>query len=60
MSEGDYYFCMTHHEVERGQGCRGADRMGPYPTAEAAAHWQQTVEARNESWEEQDREDDEG
>ena len=33
--------------------------MGPYPTAEAAAHWQDTVEARNESWDEQDREDEE-
>lgn len=59
MTADEYYFCMTHREVERGQGCRGADRMGPYPTADAAAHWQQTVEERNEIWEEQDREDEE-
>jgi len=45
VSDGDYYFCMTHNEVERGPGCRGADRMGPYPTADAAAHWQQTAAA---------------
>ncbi|MDX6204695.1 MAG: hypothetical protein QOF39_752 [Frankiales bacterium] len=54
---GDYYYCLTHHEVERGQGCRAADRMGPYPTAEAAATWQESVEARNEAADELDRED---
>ena len=46
MSEtADYYFCLTHHEVERGAGCRAADRMGPYPTAAAAEHWQESVDA---------------
>jgi hypothetical protein len=59
MADGDYYYCMTHQEVERGLGCRGADRMGPYPTAEAAAGWQQTVAARNEAADERDREDEE-
>ncbi|MDX6257879.1 MAG: hypothetical protein QOJ11_4213 [Frankiales bacterium] len=56
---GDYYFCMTHREVERGQGCRAADRMGPYPSAEAAASWQQSVEQRNEAADKADREDEE-
>lgn len=55
----DYYYCLTHQSVERGAGCRAADRMGPYPSAEAAAHWQQSVEARNEAADERDREDDE-
>jgi hypothetical protein len=31
--------------------------MGPYPTAEAAATWQESVEARNEAADELDRED---
>jgi hypothetical protein len=56
---GDYYFCMTHREVERGQGCRSADRMGPYPSAEAASSWQQSVDQRNEAADEADREDEE-
>ena len=55
----DYYFCLTHDEVERGAGCRAADRMGPYPTAEAASRWQESVQQHNEAWDEQDREDDE-
>jgi hypothetical protein len=54
---GDYYFCLTHQVVERGQGCRAADRMGPYPSAEAAATWQESVAARNEAWDKADREE---
>jgi hypothetical protein len=53
----EYYYCLTHQTVERGVGCRAADRMGPYPTPEAAEAWQQAVEARNEAADEQDRED---
>ncbi len=53
----DYYYCLTHHEVEEGQGCRAADRMGPYPSPAAAQHWQQAVAERNEEADEQDRED---
>jgi hypothetical protein len=53
----DFYYCLTHHEVEQGQGCRALDRMGPYPTAAAAAAWQDSVEAHNELADEMDRED---
>jgi hypothetical protein len=30
--------------------------MGPYETKEAAEHWKDRVEARNEQWEREDRE----
>jgi hypothetical protein len=30
------------------------DRMGPYPTKEAAEHWRDHVAARNEAWDEED------
>jgi hypothetical protein len=53
----DYYYCLTHHVVEEGQGCRAADRMGPYPSAAAAQGWQQSVDARNEAADEEDREE---
>ena len=57
LPESDYYYCLPHHTVERGLGCRAADRMGPYPTAAAAQAWQQSVEARNEAADDRDRED---
>ena len=53
----DFYYCLTHHEVEQGQGCRALDRMGPYPSAEAAQAWQDSVAAHNEEADEMDRED---
>jgi hypothetical protein len=54
---GDYFYCLTHEAVERGQGCRALDRMGPYPSAAAAAAWQESVEARNEAADKEDEED---
>ena len=53
----DYYYCLTHHEVEQGQGCRALDRMGPYPSASAAQAWQDSVAAHNEAADEEDREE---
>jgi hypothetical protein len=34
--------------------CPGKDRLGPYPTAEAAARALETVQRRNEEWDAQD------
>ena len=53
----DFYYCLTHHEVEQGQGCRALDRMGPYPSAQAAQDWQQSVADHNEDADDMDRED---
>jgi hypothetical protein len=50
-----WWFCLKHHEVEQGPGCAGKDRLGPYPTREAAEHWEDTVRQRNEEWDAQDR-----
>ncbi len=30
------------------------DRMGPYPTEEAAENWRQQVAKRNEAWDDED------
>lgn len=57
MSDPDFYFCLTHETVEEGAGCRGADRMGPYPTAAAAAGWRSTHTAREDAWTATDDED---
>ena len=37
MSDGDYWFCLNHHRVEGKDGCKNADRLGPYATAEEAS-----------------------
>ena len=50
MSEGTYWFCLTHHKVEGEDGCRNQDRLGPYPTAEAASRALDKVAERNEEW----------
>lgn len=53
---GEWYWCVRHDRVEHGaDACRGDDRMGPYPTEEAARNWRETVEARNDRWDAEDR-----
>ena len=32
-----YYYCLKHGTVEREGECKATDRLGPYPTPEAAA-----------------------
>jgi hypothetical protein len=54
-SEQRWWFCLKHHTVEPEQGCRAEDRLGPYPTREAAEHALETVQRRNEEWDAQDR-----
>jgi len=51
MSDREYWFCLTHHRVEPRDGCKNADRLGPYPTEDAAARALEQVEERNEAWE---------
>lgn len=50
----EYWYCLTHQRVERGSTCKAEDRLGPYPTEEAARHWRDHHESREERWEEQD------
>lgn len=51
MAQGDWYYCLDHHQVEPYEGCRRGSRLGPYPSRETASLALQTVEARNEDWE---------
>ena len=48
MSE--YWYCLTHHRVEGRDGCRNADRLGPYGTEQEAAHALETARERTEAW----------
>lgn len=54
MSE-EWYYCVEHKTVEPELGCRILDRLGPYPTREAAERALETVEKRNEQWDQEDR-----
>lgn len=47
-----WYYCLKHHEVEGREGCRAADRLGPYDTREEAARALEIVAERNKEWEE--------
>ena len=45
-----WWFCVKHQTVESDTGCPAKDRLGPYPTREAAEHALETVQRRNEEW----------
>lgn len=45
-----YYFCLDHHTVEGEDGCRAADRLGPYSSREEAEGALAKVQQRNEEW----------
>lgn len=46
----EYWFCLTHHRVEGTDGCKNADRLGPYPSEAEASRALEKVEERNEAW----------
>ena len=42
MSE--YWYCLKHKTVETRDGCKNADRLGPYATREEASRALEKVE----------------
>ena len=50
MSDDEYWFCLKHHTVEGVEGCKAADRLGPYASAEEASRALEKVQERNEAW----------
>ena len=51
-----WYWCLRHHRAEPAdERCPAVDLLGPYPTEADAARWQEKVEARNETWDAEDR-----
>ncbi|WP_101524803.1 MULTISPECIES: hypothetical protein [Nocardioides] len=45
-----YWFCLIHRTVEGRDGCKNADRLGPYATEAEAAAALEHVQANNEAW----------
>lgn len=53
----DWYWCQKHETAEQGSdACRALNRLGPYPSEEAARNWKERHESREDRWEEQDEE----
>lgn len=50
IMETGWYWCLEHHAVEPYDGCRSADRLGPYPTKGEAAEAIHKVHTRNDQW----------
>jgi hypothetical protein len=46
----EYWYCLKHHAVEGPDGCKSADRLGPYATQDEASHALDKVAERNEAW----------
>lgn len=46
-----YYYCLNHKTVEGKDGCRAADRLGPYDSAEQAARAIEIAAERTAAWE---------
>ena len=53
-NEKRWWYSLKTHAVEDDDGpTPGKDRLGPYPTREAAEHALETVQRRNEEWDAQ-------
>lgn len=48
MSE--FWYCLKHHRTEGHDGCKNADRLGPYASEPEAARALEKVQERNEEW----------
>lgn len=46
----EYWYCLVHHAVETEEGCRAADRLGPYASEAEASRALEKVAERNEAW----------
>lgn len=53
---GQWYFCLSHAQVEGEDGCKSADRMGPYDSQQEAAAALTTAQQRTEEWDAADAE----
>jgi hypothetical protein len=53
-TEQRWWFCLKHMAVEPEAGCPGKDRLGPFPTEQAAAGALDTVKQRNAEWDAKD------
>lgn len=46
-----FWWCLKHEGVEPNEGCKNADRLGPYDSEAEAARALDKFAERNEAWE---------
>ena len=51
----DWFFCLSDHTVRQGKQARGVDRMGPYPSKQAAEQALEIARARNKAADDADK-----
>jgi hypothetical protein len=56
MADEQWFYCLRHNRVEPWDGCRSADRLGPYPDQETAARALEIARERTEAADQADRE----
>jgi hypothetical protein len=54
--DGTFWYCVRHRRVEPYDGCKNADRVGPFQTEAEAADAMQTIAEREERYETEDSE----
>ncbi|GAC1546194.1 MAG: hypothetical protein NVS3B12_34840 [Acidimicrobiales bacterium] len=51
----EWYWCLDHGAAEEASSdCPPDRRMGPYPSRDAAEHWKDRVDSRNDKWDADD------
>ena len=45
-----WWYCLNHQAVETTDACANSERMGPYPSREAAQRALTTAAERTEAW----------
>jgi hypothetical protein len=56
MDDQQWFYCLKHGTVEEADGCRAADRLGPYPDRETAGRALEIARERTEAADRADRE----
>lgn len=51
---GEYWYCMEHRRVEKYEDTDSANRIGPFPTEDAAAHALETIHEREKAYDAED------
>lgn len=52
----EYWYCMKHRRVEKFEDTDSANRIGPWPSEEAAAHALETIHEREKAYDIKDSE----